>query len=457
MLGKVKKTMLFLGDVAVLYASLYLTLLIRYRELPSSSVWMEHFLPFSVLFLAWIAVFYITGLYDITGTRNDIEFYNRVFRNLLVNYAIAGGYFYLLTDKIFEIKPQTVFFIYIGVNSILYALWRYWYNSFLARPQALKNILVIGMKDEARELVEEIFKKPQLGYRIAAIVSTQNHNGEFPGVTVYNSSADLKKILRQHQITTVVTAIDPRGDAELVQHLFGTLSLRIQFFDLPDLYERLTGKIPVTSIGHIWFLENIAKGEKSAYEFTKRVLDVLISVLVLAVSLPFWPLVALAVKLGSQGPVFFRQTRIGFLGHPFVAMKFRSMIDGAEKNGKAEWATKNDPRVTKFGRFLRKSRVDEIPQLWNIIRGEMSLIGPRPERPEFVSNLERDIPFYNERHLVKPGLTGWAQINFQYGESTGDAFKKLQYDLFYVKNRSLPLDLGIILKTAGIMVSGKGQ
>src|SRR3989344_1615984 len=277
MLGNFKKFALFAGDAAVLYGSLYLTLAIRYRELPTAHIWNEHFLPFSLLFLVWIVVFYVNGLYDIATARNDVSFYNSVFRNLLVNYAVAGGYFYLLTDKIFDIKPQTVFFIYIGVNTIVYSFWRFWYNSAAPRQNLLKNILVIGMKDEARELVDEIFKKPQLGYRITAIVSSQMHGAEFPGVKVYSSSADLKKILREHNIQTVVTAIDPRSDGQLVQHLFSALSLRIQFFDLPDLYEKLTGKIPVTSIGHIWFLENIAKGGKNAHEWSKRLLDVAIS------------------------------------------------------------------------------------------------------------------------------------------------------------------------------------
>jgi len=219
----------------------------------------------------------------------------------------------------------------------------------------------------------------------------------------------------------------------------------------------LTGKIPVTTIGHIWFLENLVESEKGVYEFFKRLFDIFFSSLALAASLPFVPLIVLLIKFNDGGAIFFKQSRTGYLSRRFVAIKFRSMVVDAEKDGKPLWASNNDPRVTKIGRMLRKIRLDEIPQFWNILRGEMTLVGPRPERPELVKDLLAIIPFYNERHLVKPGLTGWAQINFQYGASAKDAFKKLQYDLFYVKNRSFALDIGIILKTINIILSGKGQ
>lgn len=457
-LNRFKKLILLGGDILVLYLALFLTLLLRYQSLPSENVWDQHFLSFSVLFGVWVLVFYINGLYDMAASKNDVEFYNKILRTLLINYGLAAGYFYLLTDKLFDIKPQTVFFIFIAVSLTLFSLWRYWYNELVQNPNLLKNVLVIGMKDEARELIEEISHKPQLGYRITAII----HGGyrgdyNFPGVAIFDSSANLKNILREQNISTVVTSFDPRTSPELVKSLYESLALKLQFFDLPTFYEKLTGKIPITTIGHIWFLENLNESDKGLYEFFKRLFDILFATLVLIISLPFIPLIALLIKLDSPGPVFFRQTRVGHLGRPFEAIKFRSMAVGAEKEGEPQWAQKNDPRVTRFGRFMRKIRIDEIPQLINLFKGEMSVVGPRPERPEFVKNLQRDIPFYNERHLVKPGLTGWAQINFQYGASTKDAFKKLRFDLFYIKNRSLPLDLGIILKTINIMLTGQGR
>lgn len=458
LLIRLKKILLVSGDLLVLYLSLYLTLLIRYAQVPTVEIWTQHFLPFTVLFVIWILVLFINGLYDVATSKNDIEFYNKIFRNLLVNYGLAAAYFYLLTDKLFQIKPQTVFFIFIGVSLVLFSLWRYLYNELVQRPTLLRGVLVIGMKNEAKELIEEIIHKPQLGYRITAII----HDGyrdqkDFPGVQMFDSSVDIKNLLKTNNISTVVTALDPHGDPELVKSLYESLSLRLQFFDLPTFYEKLTGKIPVTTIGHIWFLENLAESEQTLYETFKRFFDLLFALAGLAISLPLLPFITLAIRLDSSGPAFFTQIRVGHLGKTFRAIKFRSMIVGAEKAGEAMWAVKNDPRVTRIGKFLRKVRLDEIPQLWNIFRGDMSFIGPRPERPEFVKNLQTLIPFYNERHLVKPGLTGWAQINFQYGASAGDALKKLQYDLFYIKNRSLPLDIGVLLKTINIILTGRGQ
>ena len=404
-LSKLKKLLLVLGDFGVLYLSLYLTLALRYRHLPGAEIWSQHFMPFSVLFLLWALTLYINGLYETATSKNDIEFYNKLFRNLLVNYGLAAAYFYLLTNRLFNIKPFAVFFIYAGVSLVLVSLWRFWYNTFVQRPNLLRNVLLIGMKDEARELVLEIIRKPQLGYRIAAIVHEGYRNDEdFPGVAFYDSGIDVKKLLRNHNIQTVVTSINPHSNPELVQSLYESLALKMQFYDLPTFYEKLTGKIPVTTIGHVWFLENLAEGDKSLYELFKRVSDVILGALGLAVSLPFLPILALFIKLDGKGPVFFRQIRIGLLGKPFEAIKLRSMIVGAEKNG-AQWAERNDPRVTRLGKYLRRFRLDEIPQLWNVFKGEMTFIGPRPERPEFVANLQTMIPFYNERHLVKPGLT----------------------------------------------------
>lgn len=458
LIDRFKKFLLVGGDILVLYLALYATLVLRFQSAPGDREWDLHLLPFSLLFALWLVIFYINGLYDIAVSKNDFTFYNKILTTILVSYGLAAAYFYFLTDKLFNIKPQIVFFIFLGVFMVFYSLWRYWYNSFIVRDRLARNVLVIGMNDEARELIAEIIRKPQLGYRIAAIVHG-SYKGieEFPDVAVYQDIPNFKKLIKEKNISTVLTVLDPRTDSHLVAQLFESLSLKLEIRDLPSFYERLTGKIPITNIGHIWFLENLAESEKSVYQVAKRILDIVISLIVLIISLPFVPLIMLFVKMDSRGPALFTQMRIGELGRAFRAVKFRSMIVGAEKEGEAQWAQKNDPRVTRFGRFMRRTRIDEIPQLLNVLKGEMSLVGPRPERPEFVHELQNIIPFYNERHLIKPGLTGWAQINFQYGDSAKAALKKLQYDLFYIKNRSLPLDLGIILKTINIMLGARGR
>jgi exopolysaccharide biosynthesis polyprenyl glycosylphosphotransferase len=278
-----------------------------------------------------------------------------------------------------------------------------------------------------------------------------------PGVPVYNDRVSIRELLLEENISTVVAAFDPRSNVKLLQQLFNSLSLKVQFFELPSFYESVTGKIPINNISHVWFLENLARADKSFFEFFKRASDILCSLVLGMIVLPFIPFIILAIKLDSKGPALFFQTRAGLLGRPFRAIKFRTMRTEAESDGVARWAQKNDPRITRVGWILRKTRIDELPQLWNVLRGEMALIGPRPERPEFVKTLEKDIPFYNERHLVKPGITGWAQVRFRYGASVADSYKKLEYDFFYIKNRSIALDLAIMLKTISIVLTGGGQ
>jgi exopolysaccharide biosynthesis polyprenyl glycosylphosphotransferase len=452
-----KKALLVVGDIFVFYFSLALALTVRFQSFPQYRVWMAHLAPFSLLFGGWLLVFYCSDFYEIAKSKNDIDFYNQMAQVLWLNSGLTIGFFYLASPRLFTVKPQTVFFLFALIVSGLLLLWRYQYNRLIVQPALQRNVLVIGLNEGAASLIEEISRKPHLGYRIAALVHDKKEDLNLPGLRIYDQSTNIRQLLENGDIGTVVTAFDPRSNERLLQQLFSSLSLKLQFYELPTFYEKLTGKIPITAIGHVWFLENIARGDKSPYEATKRLWDILVALILLLLTLPFLPFVMLAIKLDSKGPCLFFQTRVGLLGRQFRTIKFRTMTVEAESDGVARWAKANDPRVTRVGRFLRKSRIDEIPQLWNVLRSEMSIIGPRPERPEFVSQLEQDIPFYNERHLVKPGLTGWAQIRFRYGASVADSFRKLEYDFFYIKNRSIPLDMAILLKTVSIVLRAGGQ
>jgi exopolysaccharide biosynthesis polyprenyl glycosylphosphotransferase len=453
-----KKLLLLLGDVFVLYFSLALSLIIRYRAWPKDTVWMANVLPFTGLFAVWLLIFYIGDLYEIAVSKNEVKFYNQLLRVLWLNCGVTAAYFYFASAALFDAKPQIIFVIFGFTSCVLIVLWRYGYNAVVERPEMRRNVLVVGLNEGARDLIEEITRNPQLGYRISAVVhNAADADVAPPGVSVYSDEVSMRDLLVAEKIGTVVTAFDPRTNTRLMQQLFDTLALKVQFFELPTFYEKLTGKIPVTNIGHIWFLENLARTDKGFYELFKRGTDILASALLSLLTLPLVPFVIVAIKLDSRGPVLFFQTRTGLLGKPFRAIKFRTMHVGAESDGVARWAQKNDARVTRVGRFLRKTRIDEIPQLWNVLRGEMSVIGPRPERPEFVKSLERHIPFYNERHLIKPGITGWAQVRFRYGASVSDSFKKLEYDFFYIKNRSVFLDVAILLKTVSIVLTGEGH
>jgi len=447
--AKIKRSLLLLGDLFFLYTSLWLTLVFRYginsghaRILFSN----QNFIPFSIIYFFWLIIFYISDLYNLNIARNNINFYSMLFKALLIDAAFAIAFFYFI--PFFGITPKTVLFLNIALFGILFIIWRQVYNQILILSPLINNVLIIGETKETKELIKHIEQNPQLGFRIKKVV----------GLKEVELIFDLIEIIVKEKIQTVVTAIDPHKDVSMVRNLYQCLPLDITLYELPSFYEKITGKVPISAIEEIWFLENLMMEKKRLYDGIKRVIDIFYAIIIGLVALPLFPLIAMAIKIDTAGPVFYKQKRVGQNSQIFNLFKFRSMVDGAEKNG-AQWAQVKDPRVTQVGNLLRATRLDELPQLFNILRGDMSFVGPRPERPEFVFgvNLQRQIPFYQIRHLVKPGLTGWAQINFRYGASLEDSVEKLQYDLFYIKNHSFILDLQIALKTIKIVLSGRGS
>jgi exopolysaccharide biosynthesis polyprenyl glycosylphosphotransferase len=302
------------------------------------------------------------------------------------------------------------------------------------------------------ELVQFLIDKPHLGMSISFIIGETNKN--FSDIPIYKDINELKNLILKRKINSIILTSDPSQSNELRSLLFECLSLGINFIGLSKFYEDITGKIPVRVINKMWFLENLNEGDKKIFDWFKRLYDILFALLIFFLTLPFWPLIAIAIKIESKGPVFIAMTRLGKNKKEFKMFKFRSMI---EEGNMRTMTLFNDPRVTKFGSFMRKIRLDEIPQILNIIKGEMSFVGPRPERPELAEELEKQIPFFKERMLVKPGVTGWDQISGEYhSPSYEDTLKKIQYDLFYIKNRSIYLDASIILKTITTILSKKG-
>jgi len=440
----IKRITLLIGDVVILYASLWLMLLIRYGAKPDINLWQQHFQPFTIIYALWLIVFFIAGLYDISLARNNINFYSTLLRGLLINIGLAITFFYFL--PYFGITPKTNLFLNIGIFTVLFAGWRQLYNHLVKSTALINNILIIGKNKEIDQIIKLVEKNPQLSYKIVKRMNPQDIKTPF----------DLLEIATSKNIKTIITAIDPHQDARLVQSLYQCLPLKISFNDLPSFYEKILGKVPISSIGEIWFLENLTEDQKNFYEAFKRILDMLGAFIFGVISLCFYPLIALIIKIDSHGPVFYKQRRISQDGQIFKVIKFRSMVEEAEKEG-AQWADQQDHRITKIGRFLRKTRMDEWPQLWNVFIGQMSFIGPRPERIEFVQQLEKEIPYYQIRHIVRPGLTGWAQVNFHYGASVEDSIEKLQYELYYIKHRSFILDLSILLRTIKIILKGGGR
>jgi sugar transferase (PEP-CTERM system associated) len=274
----------------------------------------------------------------------------------------------------------------------------------------------------------------------------------------FQDVTNLNKLIEEREVEEVVLALDERRGALPVSELVSVKILGTRVIDLSTFFERETGRVDLGSLNPSWLI--LSEGFRNTDQFAlifKRVFDIVISALFLIASAPILLLTAIAVKATSTGPVFYRQERVGQFGKTFNVLKFRSMRQDAEAAGAPQWAAENDPRVTSVGRFIRAVRIDEIPQIFNVLNGDMSFVGPRPERPFFVKQLANEIPLYDERHVVKPGITGWAQVNYPYGASVDDARRKLEYDLYYVKNYSLFLDILILLQTARVVLWQDGS
>ena len=273
-------------------------------------------------------------------------------------------------------------------------------------------------------------------------------------VSTVGGLADLDVIVAEHEVDAVVLTSQDRR-LELLEHVLALPGRTPSVLELSDFYERAYGRVPIADINAAWFLEALALQRRSVASIPRRVVEILVTLVLAIVALPVMALVAIAIKLDSRGTVFYRQRRVGEGGRTFTIVKFRSMRSDAESNG-VQWASERDPRVTRVGAVLRRCRLDELPQLWNVLKGEMALVGPRPERPELVAELVRHVPFYEPRHLVRPGVTGWAQVYAPYASSVQESVDKLSYDLYYVKHQSFATDVGIMLSTLGVMAGGKG-
>jgi len=450
--NKSKKIILLLGDIITLYSSLYIMLLIRYLSFPNIDSWLGHFWPFSFIFIAWIIIFYINDLYNLHLAINNEKFFSRSLQSIFIAALLSAVFFYI-NPKI-GIAPKTNLIIYLVVFTILFFLWRRLFNWSLNSYLPKLNIAFVGYNNQVKELIDSLKQKPHLGFKVSLIIS-KHTSKEINNITSISSVSQIKSTIINENINTIVLATNLHQSKELRSALFSCLPLKINFQNFSNFYETITGRVPIEAISETWFLENLSEGSKGVYDMIKRGYDLVIAIIILLSTAIFWPFIGILLKIENKESIFFTQTRTGKDGKNFKILKFRTQISISDN---PEPAKQNDTRTTKVGNFLRKSRIDEIPQVINIILGDMSFIGPRPERPEIIKELEQEIPFYNERLLVKPGLTGADQVSGEYhSPSQSDTLKKLQYDLFYIKNRSLYLDASIILKTIATVFKRAGM
>lgn len=453
MKNNTKKLFLFVGDIAILYLSLYLTLKLRYFGSLEPGMFKLHLEPFTVLFFFWIVIFYIFNLYNLNLAVNNFRYYQTLMKILAITGLISVAFFYLVPQ--INIAPKRNLIIFILVFAIVFSLWRNIFNWLLKSRLPKNNIAIIGYNNLVEKLIDELNNKSHLGYNVRFIIDESEQKKNYNNVALYKNTNNLRDLIKKNKINTIVLVSSPHHSSELRSILFECLPLKINFISIQNFYEIITGKVPIESINKMWFLENLSEGNKKFFDSFKRVYDFLLASFIFLITLPFWLLIALIIKSESKGPVFFTQKRIGKNTKIFKLLKFRTM---REEGNSRSMTTDNDPRITRFGSFMRKTRIDEIPQVLNIIKGDMSLVGPRPERPELAEELSKKIPFFNERVLVKPGVTGWDQISGEYhSPSIEDTLKKIQYDLFYIKNRSIYLDLSIVLKTVSTVISKGGR
>lgn len=432
---KIKLMGIFLGDVVVYYLSLVLTLWLRYGAQAYEMFFDSHLGPFSVILIIWIVVFYIAGLYDPRSLKNDLDFDKKFWYSLIFNAAIATAFFYL--NSTIGVAPKTNLFIFLLIFGGLGYFYRHIANAGLGKGSSATRILLVGDNQTAKEIAGYLEVNNQLGYEIKFWMKDGLKDKEF---------GHLFQIIIANNINTIAVPAHIKKDFKSASLIYKTLLAGIDIVDLSTLYELVFKKVPLAELEEVWFLENITKKHR-IYEFITTPVEYILAFLMLVVLSPLLLLIAILIRLTSKGPAIFKQKRVGKNGVEFTIYKFRTMKNDAEKEG-PQWANYfKDNRATKIGRILRATHLDELPQLMNILKGELSFIGPRPERPEFVASLKKAIPYYELRHLAKPGITGWAQINFRYGATVQEAYEKTQFDIYYIKNNSAFLDLSIWLRT----------
>ena len=450
---------LLLADAAILFGGMILAMYLRFGfagsgyELEAKNGWMK----IAMVTAFCLLILYFYDLYDYIVMTNRRELMLRLVQALGIAWALLAIVFYFMPQLLIG-RGVTV----ISVPLLLVMLpgWRIGIHSLTGHPEIGEKILVIGTGQTALDTAEAVWERRDAGYRIVGFLS---ENGAKPREKLGQSEIlgkahELESVILNEKIDRVVIAVrERRGafptEALLKMSLAGDVSIE----ECTSFFERITGKVHVDMLRPSWLIFAGRRRDSPLKLIFREAVHRLLALIGLICSLPIALVTAILIKLDSRGPIFYMQERVGKSGSVFNVIKFRSMKTDAEADGTPIWAVTNDERTTRVGSVIRKLRIDEIPQFWNIIKGEMNFVGPRPERPHFVEQLAKEIPYFEHRHLVAPGLTGWAQIKYPYGASVSDAIQKLQYDLYYIKNQSLTLDMMIVFETVKTVLFGKGR
>lgn len=447
-----------LADTAIIYGGIILALYLRLGfsgseyQLNQRNGWFKIALATLICLLS----LYFHDLYEYTVTGNRRELMLRLIQALGIAWVLLALLFYFVPALLIG---RGVLVISVPTVLLLLLTWRILIHLLTGHPEIGEKILIVGTGQAALDTAESVWKRRDAGYRITGFVT---ENGATPAsvpseINLIGSADNLEEVIKKEKIDRVVIAVrERRGTFPTETLLKMSLAGDVNIEECTSFFERVTGQVHIDMLRPSWLIFAGRKPETRFIIVLRNIIHRSLALFGLVMSLPIALITAVLIKLESKGPVLYRQKRVGLNGKIFEVIKFRSMRSDAEKDGKPVWATTDDNRTTRVGKVIRKIRVDEIPQFWNIIKGEMSFVGPRPERPHFVKQLAEEIPFYEHRHLVTPGLTGWAQIKYPYGASVEDARHKLQYDLFYIKNQSLALDFVIVFETVKTVLFGRG-
>lgn len=450
---------LLLADTAIIYGGIILALYLRVGvtgadfELNERNGWMKITLATFVCLL----ILYFYDLYDFTVMGNRRELMLRLVQALGIAWALLALLFYFVPPLLIG---RGVSIISVPIVLGLLLGWRMIIHYLMGHPEIGEKILIVGAGQAGIDTAQAVWDRRDAGYRIIGFVTEDEERvkNKLPEVKVLGTTGGLEEIVKGGGIDRIVIAVrERRGGFPTEVLLRMSLAGDVSIEECTSFFERVTGQVHLDMLRPSWLIFAGRGRDTRLKTVFREMLHRLLGLIGLILSLPISIVAAILIKLDSKGPVLYRQERIGKNGKIFEVIKFRSMKTDAEKDGVPIWATKEDDRTTRVGRIIRKIRVDEIPQFWNIIKGEMMFVGPRPERPHFVAQLAEEIHFYEHRHLVAPGLTGWAQIKYPYGSSVEDARQKLQYDLYYIKNQSLPLDLVIVFETVKTVLFSKGS
>lgn len=440
---------LILGDLVCFFVALWLTLFTRYLEWPDAARLDAHFGPFLSISAFWLLVFYVAGLYDKHTTLLKGTLLSRIINTQVVNIVLAAMLFVLIP---FGIAPKTNLVIYLFISTALITFWRLYLFNFFS-PKTLHRAILIADGAEAIELADEINNNDRYNYSFVRIIDERAalHTPDF--------ESKLLELIDRENVEIIVA--NPRGEhiERILPSIFDLAFLRFRFtfLDFYQVYEDTFDRVPLSSLRYDWFITNVSQSQNPLYDLAKRTVDVVGACALFLPALLVYPFIILAIKIQDGGPIFYNTERVGQFNQPIKITKFRTMT-GTDVGAAALQSTL---RVTRVGRLLRRTRLDELPQLWNVLRGDLSFIGPRPEMPALASAYAEAIPYYNMRHFLKPGLSGWAQLHHtdapRQGVDIERTTTKLSYDLHYLRCRSFFLDLEIMLKTLRVLIMRSGS